>query len=58
MPRRSEDQRPDKPTQPTQPKTDAEPLEIPIPTREQFLRDLRKVSEPEPPTEGDSDDDG
>jgi hypothetical protein len=36
------------PTQPTQPRDpDAEPAEIPIPTREQFFRDLRKVAEPD-----------
>jgi hypothetical protein len=36
------------PTQMTQPKT-GEPLEIPIPTREDFLRNLEKVA-PEPRT--------
>ena len=43
----------DEPTQPTQPRTDAEPVEIPIPSRERFLRDLRTVSEPEAPADRD-----
>lgn len=37
----------DEPTQPTQPKK-GDPLEIPVPTREDFLRDLKKVAPPAP----------
>jgi len=33
------------PTQPTQP-AEGEPVEIPVPTREQVLRDLEKVARP------------
>ncbi len=40
----------DEPTQKTQPRTDAEPAEIPIPTREAVFGDLRKVA---PPVEHD-----
>jgi hypothetical protein len=36
------------PTQLTQPKV-GEPVEIPIPTREAFLRDLEKVAPPDSP---------
>ena len=43
----------DEPTQKTQPKTDAEPVEIPVPTREQFLADLRKVAQPTKPRKQD-----
>jgi hypothetical protein len=32
-------------TQPTQPQ-EGEPVEIPVPTREEVLRDLRKVAKP------------
>ena len=35
----------DEPTQPTQP-AEGEPVEIPVPTREEVLRDLRKVAKP------------
>jgi len=38
----------DGPTQETQPKTEAEPEEIPIPTREEVFRDLGKVARPKP----------
>lgn len=34
----------DEPTQKTQPKTDAEPADIPVPTRERVLGDLGKVA--------------
>lgn len=34
------------PTQKTQPKTDAKPADIPVPTREAFFGDLRKVAPP------------
>ena len=37
--------RDDEPTQPTQPKT-GEPVEIPVPKREDVLRDLKKVAPP------------
>jgi hypothetical protein len=41
------------PTQMTDPKN-GEPLEIPIPSRENFLRNLEKVApKPEPPVEAD-----
>jgi hypothetical protein len=33
------------PTQPTQP-AEGEPVEIPVPTREEVLRDLKKVAKP------------
>jgi len=36
---------PEEPTQPTQP-AEGEPVEIPVPTREQVLRDLEKVAKP------------
>jgi hypothetical protein len=38
----------DQPTQKTQPKTDAEPIDIPVPTREEFLRNLGKVTPKSP----------
>jgi hypothetical protein len=41
------DDEPAEQTQKTRPKK-GEPLEIPIPTREDFLRDLRKVAPPAP----------
>ena len=43
------------PTQPTRPrKAGAKPAQIPIPTREDFLRDLRKVApKPGRPTPGE-----
>ena len=50
----------DKPTQPTQPKgidpetgRPYEPVEIPVPKREEFLRDLKKVA-PSGPQPGKS----
>jgi hypothetical protein len=36
------------PTQMSQPKTDEPPMEIPIPTREAFLRNMEKVAPPVP----------
>ena len=36
---------PEEPTQPTQP-AEGEPVEIPVPTREQVLHDLEKVAKP------------
>jgi hypothetical protein len=40
-------------TQPTQPKTPGvEPVEIPVPTRDAFLRDLWKVAPPVKPKPG------
>lgn len=44
----------DEPTQKTQPRTDAEPIEIPVPKREAVFGDLRKVA---PPVEPDDDPD-
>jgi hypothetical protein len=45
---------PDEPTQPTQPKKPgAKPAEIPIPTRDAFLRDLAKVAPPVAPPKPD-----
>ena len=38
----------DQPTQKTQPKK-GEPIEIPIPTREEVFRDLEKVAKPRKP---------
>jgi hypothetical protein len=38
----------DEPTQPTEPKK-GEPVEIPVPTRDQVLRDLAKASKPVDP---------
>jgi hypothetical protein len=44
----------DGPTQTTQP-AEGEPAEIPIPTREEVLRDLGKVAKPpKPPTPDES----
>jgi len=43
------------PTQETQPRK-GEPDEIPVPTREAVLRDLRKVAMPQKPTEPDGSD--
>lgn len=34
----------DEPTQKTQPKTDAEPVEIPIPTSDQIISDFTKIA--------------
>lgn len=43
------------PTQPTQPE-EGDPLEIPIPTREEVFRDLGKIAKPrKPPTDEDGD---
>jgi hypothetical protein len=40
----------EQPTQKTQPKSDAEPIEIPVPTREEWERNMAKVApKPEPP---------
>jgi hypothetical protein len=39
----------EKPMQKTQPKSDAEPSEIPVPTRDAFLRDLAKAAPPVEP---------
>ena len=36
---------PEEPTQPTHP-AEGEPVEIPVPSREQVLRDLEKVAKP------------
>jgi hypothetical protein len=36
---------PEEPTQPTQP-VEGDPVEIPVPTREDVLRDLQKVAKP------------
>ncbi len=46
-----------KPTQKTQPKTGDEPMEIPVPTREEFLRSMDKAA-PQPPVEPDGESDG
>ncbi len=47
----------DRPTQPTQP-AEGEPVEIPIPTRREFLGNLTKVAPPgKPPAEADESDD-
>ncbi len=46
----------DEATQKTQPQTDAEPADIPIPSRERVFGDLRKVAPPVEP-EDESDDD-
>lgn len=43
----------EEPSQRTQPRTDAEPVEIPVPSRERFFGDLRKVSAPELEDSGD-----
>jgi len=40
----------DEPTQPTEP-AEGEPVEIPIPTREEVFRDLEKVAK-KPPRNG------
>jgi hypothetical protein len=47
----------DTPTQPTQPRSpDAEPVEIPVPTREDVMRDLAKIAPPVPePAKRDDD---
>jgi hypothetical protein len=42
---------PDEPTQSTQP-AEGDPVEIPVPTREEVLRDLEKVAK-RPPRNGD-----
>jgi|AntDryMetagUQ889_1029465.scaffolds.fasta_scaffold19168_3 hypothetical protein len=39
----------DGPTQTTEPKGPGEPIEVPIPTREDVERDLRKLIAPEQP---------
>ncbi len=56
---REQSQRRDEATQLTQPK-EGEPVEIPIPTREAFLRDLAKVAPPmeRPATDERADDAG
>lgn len=38
-----------KPTQASQPRTDADPVEIPVPSRDDVLRDLAKVAPPVKP---------
>lgn len=47
----------DAPTQKTQPQTDAEPADIPIPSREHVFGDLRKVAPPPADGRNVSDDD-
>ena len=44
----------DEPTQKTHPKK-GEPIEIPIPTREEVFRDLGKVAKPRKPPKKDGD---
>lgn len=44
------------PKQKTQPQTDAEPAEIPVPSRERVFGDLRKVAPPVEPPERSKDD--
>lgn len=46
----------DEQTQKTQPKTDAEPADIPIPTRERVFGDLEKVAPKVEPGEEPADD--
>jgi hypothetical protein len=45
LPRMAENEQ--QPTQKTRPKK-GEPMEIPVPTREDFMRDLKKVAPPVP----------
>lgn len=42
-------------TQKTQPRTDAEPADIPVPSRERVFGDLRKVAPPVDPEDGPND---
>ena len=49
---------PDKPKQPTQP-AKGEPVEIPVPSREDVMRDLKKTAQPvDTPSSGRRSDDG
>lgn len=54
MTRPERDDQPTQPTQKTQPKK-GKPAEIPVPTREEWLRNLKKVA---PPPESAPRDDG
>lgn len=46
----------DERTQPTQPRTDSEPIEIPIPERDAVIRDLMKVAPPAHKSHAEDDD--